>query len=75
MSLTPVWCLAPLEMNEGTHLGVRVQSAFGCSAEKAPLRDLYLLINSSKVYKGMQRGVFEHMRVEICPTYSIMQYK
>ena len=31
---------APLEMNEGTHLGVRVQSAFGWSAEKAPLSNL-----------------------------------
>ena len=27
-------------MDEGTRLGGRVQSAFGCSAEKAPLRDL-----------------------------------
>ena len=25
-------------MNEGTHLGVRVQSAFGCSAEKSPTK-------------------------------------
>ena len=36
----PVWCVPPLEMNEGTHLGVRVQSAFGCSAEKVLLTDL-----------------------------------
>ena len=28
-------------MIEGTHLGVRAQSAFGCSAEKAPLSDLF----------------------------------
>ena len=35
-----MWCVAPLEMNEGTHLGVRVQSVFGCSAEKAPLSGL-----------------------------------
>ena len=32
-------------MNEGTHLGVRVQSVFGCSAEKAPLSDLFLKKN------------------------------
>ena len=36
-----MWCVAPLEMNEVTHLEVRVQSAFDCGAEKAPLRDLF----------------------------------
>ena len=33
-----MWFVAPLEMNEGTNLGVGVQSAFGCSAEKGPTK-------------------------------------
>ena len=44
-----MWCVAPLEMNEGTHLGVRVQSALGCSAEKAPLRDPYAYLGGKGI--------------------------
>ena len=28
-------------MNERTHLGLKVQSAFGCSSEKSPLSDIF----------------------------------
>ena len=40
-----MWCVAPLEMNEGTHLGVRVQSAFGSGAEIGPTKQRYLLVS------------------------------
>ena len=32
----PMWCVAPLEMNEGNSLGQGYNRPTGCSAEKAP---------------------------------------
>jgi len=32
----PMWCIAPLEMNEGNSLGGKGNRPTGCSAEKAP---------------------------------------
>ena len=32
----PMWCVAPLEMNEGKYLGARVQSAYRLQCRKAP---------------------------------------
>jgi hypothetical protein len=38
----PVWYVAPLEMNEGTHWGQGYnQPTKGCSAEEGPISDLY----------------------------------
>jgi hypothetical protein len=40
-SLVPVWYVAPLEMNEGTHWGQGYnQPTKGCSAEEGPISDL-----------------------------------
>ena len=40
----PMWCVAPLEMNEGNSLGgARVQSAYRLQWRKGPTRDLLLL--------------------------------
>ena len=35
-----LWCVAPLEMNEGNSLGARVQSAYRLQCRKSPTRDL-----------------------------------
>ena len=35
----PLWCVAPLEMNEGNSLGARVQSAYRLQRRKSPTRD------------------------------------
>ena len=35
-----MWCVAPLEMNEGNSLGTRVQSAYRLQCRKDPTRDL-----------------------------------
>ena len=32
----PMWCMAPLEMNEGNSLGQGYNRPTGCNAEKAP---------------------------------------
>jgi hypothetical protein len=32
----PMWCVAPLDMNEGNSLGQGYNRPTGCSAEKAP---------------------------------------
>ena len=42
-----MWCVAPLEMNEGNLLGQGYNRPTGCSAVKGPTRDLLLSSNSS----------------------------
>ena len=37
----PMWCVAPLEMNEGNSLGARVQSAYRLHCRKGPKSDLF----------------------------------
>ena len=38
----PMWCVAPLEMNEGNSLGARVQSAYRLQCRKCPTSDLLI---------------------------------
>ena len=37
----PMWCVAPLEINEENSLGARVQSAYRLQCRKSPTCDLY----------------------------------
>ena len=37
----PMWCVAPLEMNEGNSLGVRVQSAYRLQCRNSRTCELY----------------------------------
>ena len=43
-----MWCMAPLEMNEGNSLGQGYNRPTGCSAEKAP-HATFLYLRTSKV--------------------------
>ena len=51
----PMWCMAPLEMNEGNSLGQGYNRPTGCSAVKAPhatfnfFFDIDIWTNSFKV--------------------------
>jgi len=48
----PMWCVAPLEMNEGNSLGQGYNRPTGCSAENAPHATFKFNFNSN--YGGHQ---------------------
>jgi len=41
----PMWCVAPLEMNEGNSMGQAYNQPTGCSAEKAPHATFNFFLN------------------------------
>jgi len=53
-----MWCVAPLEMNEGNSLGARVQSAYRLQCRKGPTRDLHTTVNTTITYTRFYSNMF-----------------
>ena len=48
-----MWCVAPLEMNEGNSMGQGYNRPTGCSAEKAPHANFNIVILSGELLDGL----------------------
>jgi len=55
----PMWCVAPLEMNEGNSMGARVQSAYRLQCRKSPTRDLQL--NLTYIHKSKRQTLQKNL--------------